>query len=350
MSVTIELPEIASKALAGNPLGDPVTRRLPILLPPDYESSNRRYPLIVGLSGFTGRGIGMLNDSAWGPNLAQRLEALYAAGMPHAIIILPDCFTRYGGSQYINSAATGRYEDYVIEELIPWVDANYRTISAPESRAVFGKSSGGYGSMILGMRHADVFGALACHSGDMYFDLCYSRDFPAFCNAINRAGGVEEWWRQTAEKIGAVEKLAHEDMEALNILAMASCYSPDTAAPLGIGLPMDLHTCERIPEVWARWLEWDPVEQLDRYQQSLRGLRLLYIDCGNRDEFALHFGARLMAKRLTERGIPVEYEEFEDGHMSVQYRYDVSLPKLAHALAPAEKKPAVKSGAKARLG
>ena len=129
MPVTIEMPEIVSKALAKNPLGDPSTRRLPILLPPDYESSTRRYPIIVGLTGFTGRGIMMLNDSAWGPNLTQRLEALYAAGMPHAIFILPDCFTRYGGSQYINSAATGRYEDYVIDELIPWVDAHYRTHS-----------------------------------------------------------------------------------------------------------------------------------------------------------------------------------------------------------------------------
>jgi hypothetical protein len=113
---------------------------------------------------------------------------------------------------------------------------------------------------------------------------------------------------------------------------------------------MDLHTCERIPEVWARWLEWDPIELLDRHERSLRGLRLLYMDCGNRDEFSLHFGARLMAKRLTERGVSFEYEEFDDGHMSVQYRYDVSLPKIAHALAPAEKKLAVKTTAKAKRG
>jgi enterochelin esterase-like enzyme len=333
MPVTIEMPEIASQALADNPLGDPAARRLPILLPPDYESSGRRYPVIVGLTGFTGRGLMLLNDSAWGPNLAQRLERLYAAGMPHAIFVLPDCFTRYGGSQYINSTATGRYEDYVVEELIPWVDAHYRTIPEPEARGLFGKSSGGYGSMILGMRHPDVFGALACHSGDLFFELCYGRDFPAFCNAVNRAGGVEAWWKQTAQKIATVEKLAHEDMEALNILAMAACYSPDASAPLGIGLPMDLQTCERIPAVWGRWLEWDPVEQLDRYGENLRALRLLYMDAGIRDEFTLHFGARLMAKRLTERSIPYEYEEFDDGHMSIQYRYDVSLPKLAHALA-----------------
>lgn len=315
--------------LAGNPPGDPAARAVPVVLPPGYSESGRRYPLIVGLTGFTGRGLMLLNDDAWQPNLVQRLERLYAAGMPHAIFVLPDCFTRYGGSQYINSAATGRYEDYVIEEIIPFVDAHYRTLAKPEARGVFGKSSGGYGSMILGMRHPDVFSALACHSGDMYFDLCYVADFPSFCNGVNKAGGVEAWWERFAAKV----KKSHEDIEVLNILAMAACYSPDAGAPLGIGLPMDLHTCTLIPEVWARWLEWDPVRLLDRYGENLRGLRLLYMDCGSRDQFHLHFGARLMARYLTARGIAYEYDEFDDNHSSVQYRYDVSLPKLAAALA-----------------
>lgn len=333
MAITVEASEIESKALAGNPLGDPATRRLPVVLPPDYATSGRRYPVIVGITGFTGRGAMLLNESAWGLTLPQRLERLYAAGMPHAIFILPDCFTRYGGSQYINSEATGRYEDYLIDELIPWVDAQYRTIPAAEGRAIFGKSSGGYGAMILGMRHPEVFGALACHSGDMFFDLCYGKDFPGFCNAINRAGGVEAWWNTFEQKTTSLEKPANDDMEALNILAMAACYSPDSAAPLGIGLPIDLHTCERIPEAWARWLAWDPAELLDQYGENLRKLRLLYMDAGVRDEFSLHFGARLMAQRLTARGIPYEYEEFDDGHMNIPYRYNVSLPKLAHALA-----------------
>jgi enterochelin esterase family protein len=333
MPITVEYPVFASQALADNPLGDPASRALPVVLPPDYETSGQRYPVIVGLTGFTGRGAMLLNAGSWGPSLTERLERLYAAGMPHAIFILPDCFTGYGGSQYINSNATGRYEDYVIDELIPWVDAHYRTIAAPEGRGVFGKSSGGYGAMILGMRHPETFGALACHSGDMDFELCYARDFPDFCTVVNKAGGVEAWWRGVREKLRTVEKVGREDMSALNILAMAACYSPDRDQPLGIALPMELDTCERVATVWARWLEWDPVELLDRYGENLRTLRLLYMDCGNRDEFNLHFGARLMSKRLRERGIAHEYNEFDDGHMNIPYRYDDSLPKLAHVLA-----------------
>jgi putative esterase len=329
MPVTIEMPVLESAALRDNPLGDPANRRLPVILPPDYSAeSERRYPVLIALTGFTGRGIMLLNDDAWQPNLAERLERLYAAGMPHAIVVLPDCFTRYGGSQYINSGATGRYEDYVIDEIIPWVDAHYRTLATPQSRGVFGKSSGGYGSMILGMRHPEVFGALACHSGDMLFELCYAPDFPKMCNRVNKSGGVEAWWRQ----FDAQAKKNDADFEALDILAMAACYSPDPNAPLGIGLPVDLHTCERIPEVWARWLDWDPVELLDRYGESLRGMRLVFMDCGDRDQYYLHYGARVMAARLAARNIAFEHEEFDDNHNSIQYRYDVSLPKLLAAL------------------
>jgi enterochelin esterase family protein len=328
MPVTIEMPVLESDVLRENPLGDPASRHLPVILPPDYADSERRYPVLVALTGFTGKGIMLLNEDSWQPNLAERLERLYAAGMPHAIVVLPDCFTRYGGSQYINSGATGRYEDYVIDEIIPWVDAHYRTLATPQSRGVFGKSSGGYGSMILGMRHPEVFGALACHSGDMFFDLCYAPDFPKACNRFNKFGGVEAWWRQFDAQV----KKNGGDFDALNILAMAACYSPDPDAPLDIGLPMDLHTCERIPEVWARWLEWDPVELLDRYGEHLRGMRLVFIDCGDHDQFNLHYGARLMAARLAARSIAFEHEEFDDNHSSIQYRYDISLPKLLAAL------------------
>jgi S-formylglutathione hydrolase FrmB len=329
MSLVVEMPELTSRVLADNPLGDPPARRLPVVLPPGYKRSQRRYPVIILLAGFTGKGIMLLNEDAWQPNIAQRLERLYAEGMPHAIVALPDCFTRYGGSQYLNSSATGRYEDYLIDEIFPFVDAHYRTIAGPRGRGIAGKSSGGYGAMIMGMRHPDVFGAVACHSGDMCFELCYTHEFPAFCNLVNAAGGVEAWWNQFA----AQAKKPSKDFPALDVLAMAACYSPDPAAPLGIGLLVDLHTCERIEAVWRRWLEWDPVEQVDRYAENLRQLRLLYLDCGTRDEYNLHFGARLMAQRLSERGIPYEHEEFDDSHGSIQYRYDVSLPKVARVLA-----------------
>jgi S-formylglutathione hydrolase FrmB len=330
MSTTqVIIEQFTSRVLADNPLGDPATRSLPIILPPDYDTSEKRYPVIYGLTGFTGSGLSMLNFAAWQPNLPQRIDRLMADGkLPPAIYVLPDCFTRYGGSQYRNSTAIGRYEDFLIDEIVPHVDRTYRTTG----RGVFGKSSGGYGAIMLGLQHPDVFSAVACHSGDMAFDLCYRPDFPKFVNAIQKAGGVEQWWIEFERKA----KKEGRDYDAINILAMAAAYSPNPSAqPLPIDFPFDLDTCELKPEVWARWLEHDPVQLADRLADNLKKLRLLFIDCGSRDEFNLHFGARTFVKKLKALGVPHEYEEFDDGHMSVSYRYDVSLPKIVGALAAA---------------
>jgi S-formylglutathione hydrolase FrmB len=328
-AVSVQMVTVPGERLRNNPLDDPAERLMPVILPPGYDpSSSRRYPLLVGLTGFTGSGLQMLNVDPWQPNMPARLERLYAAGMPHAIVALPDCFTKLGGSQYVNSDAVGRYEDYVIDEIVPFVDANFRTIVAPEGRALFGKSSGGYGAIMLGMKHPDVFGALACHSGDMYFDLCYKVDFPNVCNVINRAGGLEAWWAGFQSR----EKKTKDDFTGLNTLAMAACYSPDPNGFMGIALPFDLYTCEQKDDVWARWLEFDPVVVVDKYADNLRRLRYIYLDCGTRDEFNLQFGARVMSRKLSQLGIKHDHEEFDDGHMSVQYRYSVSLPRLVGAL------------------
>ncbi len=330
MPTQLVVEHFTSRVLADNPLQDPVTRQLLVILPPDYETSGKRYPVLYALTGYTGSGPMLLNLSGWTPNLQQRIERLMVEGkLPPAIYVLPDCFTRYGGSQYVNSTAIGRYEDYLIDEIIPHIDATYRTIAAPAGRGIFGKSSGGYGAIRLGMLHPDVFGALACHSGDMAFEWCYQPDFPKFITTIEQAGGLARWWTMFEGKV----KKDRSDIEALNVLAMAAAYSPNpTAQPFPIDFPFDLHTCELKPDVWLRWLDFDPLRLVDRYAANLKRLRLVFIDCGTRDEFNLQYGARQLVRKLTALSVPHEYEEFEDGHMDIQYRYDVSLPKLVGAL------------------
>ncbi len=322
---------IASNMLAGNPLGDPHIRTLPIYLPPGYAAEpDRRYPVVWMLAGFLGRGQSLLNDNFLTPNIQQQLDALITNGMGEVIMALPDCTTHYGGSQYINSSATGRYEDHLVQELVPFVDARFRTLPGPQHRAVMGKSSGGYGALIHGMRHPDVFGALACHSGDMYFELCYKSDFSKFLNRIARNNHDPQAF---FNEFQAKPKKSGADIEALNILAMAACYSPNPKTTgLPIDFPVDLYTGELRSDVWARWLQHDPVEFVTRYVDNLKRLRLLFFDCGTRDEYNLHYGARILASRLQAQGVPHEHEEFNDDHRSISYRYNVSLPKLAKVL------------------
>ena len=323
-----------SSILRNNPLGDPSTRRLPVYLPPGYDDEpKRRYPVIWMLTGYTGWGERLLNLSAWDENIQQRLDRLILIEkMPPVIMALPNCFTRYGGSQYINSSATGRYQDYLISELIPELDNSVHTLPDSAHRAVMGKSSGGYGAMVLGMRHPDQFSALACHSGDMMFEYCYRNDFPKFVNGVAKYGGSEEF-------LATFETIPHHErsqswFDAISILAMSACYSPNLESRLGFDLPCDEYTGQIIDEVWTRWLAHDPLNLLADHLNALRPMRLLYLDCGNRDEFNLHLGARQMIRQLDSHNIDYQYEEFDGGHSNLNHRYDVSLPALAAAISP----------------
>lgn len=326
----VQMVEFESEVLRGNPAGDPHVRRVPVWLPPSYDAEPaRRYPVLYVLGGFTSRGRTLLNDNLWSPSLDDRLDGLVAAGRcGELIVVMPDCATRFGGSQYLDSAATGRYGEHLVAELVPWVDARFRTRATRDARGVAGKSSGGFGALTLGMTHADRFAAIACHSGDMYFEFCYGPDLPKACSVLQEAGGA----RAFLERFEARPQKGHDDFLALNILAMAACYSPDPAAELGIALPFDLGTSALRDDVWARWLAHDPLRLVERHAAALRSLKLLYLDCGKRDEFHLHHGARRFARELERLGVPHHYEEFDDGHMNVPYRYDTSLPLLARAL------------------
>lgn len=326
----VQVVEFESAVLRGNPLGDPHVRRIPVWTPPSYDAEPaRRYPVLYVLTGFTGRGRMLLNDNLWSPSLDDRLDALVASGRcGEMIVVMPDCSTRFGGSQYVDSAATGRYGEHLVAELVPWVDAHFRTRGAREARGVAGKSSGGFGALTLGMSHPDVFAAVACHSGDMYFEFCYAPDFPKALSVLQEAGGP----RAFLGKFEAKPQKGKDDFLALNILAMAACYSPDPDAELGVALPFDLVTAGGRPEVWARWLAHDPLRRLADRAEALRSLKLLYLDCGRKDEFHLHHGARRFVRELERHGIAHRHEEYDDGHMNVTYRYDTSLPLLAEAL------------------
>jgi enterochelin esterase family protein len=329
---TIRVERVESAILEGNLPGDPHVRDLYLYLPPGYERGKDRLPVVWCLTGFTGRGRMLLNDGPWAPGIGDRMDALIASGRVKPMILaMPDCFTHLGGSQYINSPALGRYEDHVVEELVPLVDSKLRTLPEPGRRGVMGKSSGGYGSLVLGMRHPDVFGAVACHSGDAYFELCYKRDFGPAMRRIRKTGGIEGWMKQFL----AQPRKRSEDFPALDTIAMAAAYSPNVGAPPAYcDLPFDLETGEMDENVWKRWLAHDPTYLADQYAGNLKKLKLLFLDCGTEDEFYLEFGARMLVKRLKALGVPHEYEEFDDGHMNIIYRYDVSLTKLSIAIAP----------------
>ena len=331
MAGTTVLEIFESRVLRGNPLGDPSVRRIPVYLPPSYgRTPERRYPVFYLLPGFTGTGEMHLSPRPWEETIPQRCDRLIAARkMAEALVVMPDCSTRYGGSQYLNSSATGRYEDHLIRELIPYIDRTYRTVAAPRGRAVLGKSSGGYGALVLAMRNPEVFGHVASHSGDLYFPYCYGEGFPRHLDAVRKYGGTAGFLRAWAKM---PKRNDSKYFDAINTIAMASCYSPNPRSALGFDLPFDEKTGELRPKVWKRWLAWDPVSMLPRYARNLKRLRTRYLDCGTRDQFHLHWGARIFAEKAKGLGAPFVHEEFDDDHTGISYRYDHSFRILSHGL------------------
>ena len=356
LSGTTIVVEHTSKVLADNPLGDPHVRRLAVWLPPGYDDGalrgrtsarGRRFPVLFDLVGFTGSGLAHINWRPFDENVPERAARLVAERrMGPAIIVFPDCFTSMGGNQYVNSTAIGRYADYLTRELIPFVDREFRTLASREHRGCFGKSSGGYGAIIHAMRYAQYWGAIADHSGDALFDFCYFTDWPRTLNELDRyrrrprkpgpvdvsrdagrtGGGLDDGRvRRFLEHVWSKDKLSDAEVHALMNLAMAATYDPD---------PRALETGELIPARWRRWQRNDPVNLVASCKRNLKSMRGIYIDCGWRDQYHLHYGARLLSKRLAQQGIAHVYEEFDDNHSSIDYRMDVSLPYLYRALKP----------------
>lgn len=313
-----------SKILKNNPCGDKFIRDVYVYLPPDYDET-KIYPSVYVLTGFTGRGKMLLNDAAFTPNFAQRMDNLINDRKIRPMIaVLPDCFTHYGGSQYINSTATGNYEDYLTQEIVPFIDENFRTIKDKNSRAVMGKSSGGYGALIMALRHADIFGLACSTAGDCYFEYCYLPEFPKAFRAINGNPRklIEKMWNEE-------EKKSKNDFDGLNMIAMSACYSPNGA---NFDLPFDLETGEMREGIWLKWLENDPVRLVEKYTENLKSLKLLFIDAGTKDEFALDIGARILCEKLKKLNIPHIHEEFDDGHFNINYRQNRSLELISERI------------------
>jgi enterochelin esterase family protein len=251
--------------------------------------------------------------------------------MGPVIAVLPDAFTIFGGAQYVNSSALGRYEDYLVDELIPYVDATYRTLPAREHRAIAGKSSGGYGAIVQALRHPELYSAFACHSGDMYFEFGYLPDMAKLHANLMRFGGLEGFIRQ----IPTIKPKSHDPFfSVLGMLCYGAAFAPNPNAPRGFDMPIDAETGALREDVWSRWLEWDPVRMVDRpeYVAALRQLRYVYVDCGLWDELNFQIGARLLSRKLSAHGIAHDFELFDDGHINVPYRYDTSLPRLERAI------------------
>src|SRR6266540_1441315 len=312
---------IVSDILRDNPLGDPYERPLWVYTPPGYDADpDVRYPAVYVLQGYTGHVAMWANRTAFRQPFIETADAVFASGQaPGCIVVYVDAWTAYGGSQFVDSPGTGRYHSYLCDEIVPWVDGHYRTLPDRESRAVSGKSSGG-------------FGALASHAGDALYELCYIPEAGKAVRFLREYDHDIMWW--WADFWSRTSFTKEADNVLLMTLGVAACFSADTDGTPE--LPFDPRTGELRPAVWQRWLDWEPVRMVDRYADALRSLRAVWLDAGTRDEWFLDLGAEAVRAGLDRVGVPAErihFELFDATHMAIEYRYPMSLSWLAHRLA-----------------
>lgn len=305
---------IESTFLRGNSLKDPNIRVNPILVPRRLASYRKGVPVVLVLSGFTGNGPFAVSPLRGGDeNHPQQIDTLVQKKKaPSAIYVFVDAFTKLGGSQFVDSEATGKYESYIVRELIPAIKTYYPASQLPENWCLTGASSGGYGSLHLASKFPEFFGFVMAFAPDCDFESCYHNDLLAAAQFIENTGG----YRAAVNKI-LEEKLLdnHKFHQVVNGIAMAACYSAESKTK--VNFPLDLSTGKWKKKVLKTWKSKDPLVFIPKRRKNVRQLEGIYLGAGRKDEFFLNFGARKLAETIKKLGVSVKYDEFGGGHFDL---------------------------------
>ena len=323
-----------SRLLQGNHLGDPADRPLWVYLPPGYaEGQDARLPVIYLLQGLTGQLDMWKSRSGLRRTAIELFDELFTdPAVPPCLLVFVDCWTSLGGSQFLDSPGTGRYHSYLCDEVVPAVDATFRTLPDRNHRSVAGKSSGGYGALVSALLRPDVFGALGSHAGDALFEFCYLPEFPSVVRELrdHYQGTFTNFWTDFRSRPALSRS---QDAALVNTWCMAACYS--ARADGTPELPFDEVTGIIRPAVWQRWLDWDPVRLIQARPESARSLRGVYLEGGRQDEWHLDVAAGAVAATFQEQGAAnVRLELFDAGHSGIEYRYPISARYLAETMRP----------------
>jgi hypothetical protein len=237
----IERKRLTSRCLVGNPLGDPHERDVYVYVPPTTHAG-QRFPVILLLPGYGSNHLSILSYSPWSKNTVERFDEQVARGeSPPAILVLPDCMTRWGGSQFVDSRGTGRYQTYLADEVIPFVDQHFPTVPAREARAAAGRSSGGFGALRLALDRPELISAVASHAGDAAFEVSMRPMFTSAAIGLERAGGLAAF----AQRLGDGGPRNTPEFDAAFVLAASAAYSPDPDGSFPhVALPFDPVTAE----------------------------------------------------------------------------------------------------------
>jgi enterochelin esterase-like enzyme len=303
----VETLQIESDCLKGNPLKDPTQRRNPVLIP---KNASGPLPVVWILAGLTGNGPDSFSPRFGELNTVQNIDAAVSTGKAPAVLyVFVDAMTSWGGSQFLNSAQ-GRYEDYLINELVPAIQQCYDVSPQAKRWCITGGSSGGYGALHLGSKFPEVFGVVAALAPDCFFEASLLSEFYKALYEWNKYGGPKGLLKELRSGRLRQSKNFHS---IVNAVGMSLCYAEGA-------LPIDSYTGELNATVWKKFREKDPLVFLQKRVTGLKKLAALYIDVGNKDQFDLHLGCRQLHQWLKLKKIKHHYSEFNGTHFDLAPR------------------------------
>ena len=294
--VKIERIKVHSAAIEGNLEGESADRDVLVILPPGYAANPaRRYPVVYALHGYS------IGAEQWANEIhvPGSVEGAFAKGAREMIVVMPDSKTVHNGSMYSRSQTTGDFETFIARDLVAYIDRHYRTVPARESRGLVGHSMGGYGASRIGMKHADVFGALYMMS--------------PCCLSPRGAMGLDEKAEAAFAGVKSIEDAKKLGWGQRATLAAAAAWSPNpTNAPLFLDLPFGDE--KQRADVLARWSANAPLAFIDQHVADLRRYRAISLDVGDKD--GLVGDAGKLHDALNRYGIAHGYEVYQGDHTS----------------------------------
>jgi enterochelin esterase-like enzyme len=300
---TTDRIQVHAKTLENNLTGDWPDREVSVYLPPSYTTSqNRRYPVVYVLHGFTDSDELWMGFKKHWINLPQVIDRALAAGDIHEmIVVMPNAYTRYQGSMYSNSPTNGNWEDFIVQELVPYVDDHYRTFANSTSRGIAGHSMGGYGAAMIAMKHPGVF-SCAYLLSPWGLTPNFEGDIPARAAAVHTPAEFDQ-----------------ADFDVRLHIAAAAAWSPNpNKPPLYLDLPVQGE------EIRNKWVANSPMALIDQYAATSPRLKAFVFDAGKQDK-QIAAEARQFDVALTQKGIPHNFELYDGDHTNhvasrIQYK------------------------------
>jgi enterochelin esterase family protein len=301
--------DIQSAALAHNQMGIATTRHITVRLPDEYGRTTARYPVIYFLPGF-------------GTNSVDRLtgrfdRAATAQSLPPAITVfidLPDEIV------FLNNAPFGRWEDYLIDEVIPFIDRTYRTIAMPEGRALTGHSTGGLSALLLPLRHPGVWSAIGMNDGSAYQAGYYELHAGGMEGAIPKELqydylAVMGGWRRLPARVSDYSALPSRPQQPRLLMQLGLALSPNPSAPLGFDPPIDKDG-NPVPEALERWRAYclfDPVT-VSKYREAFSRLKRIVQIVPHLDGRTNAYQNIYWMQLMTAAGLKVQRIDMPGGH------------------------------------